>query len=74
MCDFSPESGNSQGLMTLRGVNEKCIEPHQKHCRYVLDSGAIGTSGELSVDEDARGEAKLALERLGVEVMSKGSG
>jgi hypothetical protein len=57
-------------------VNEKCnvLSHTKKHCRYVLDSGAIGTSGELSVDEDARGEAKLALERLGVEVMSKGSG
>ena len=41
---------------------------------YVLDSGAIGAGGELSVNEDAGWKADLALERLGVEFVRKGCG
>jgi hypothetical protein len=42
--------------------------------RHVLDSGTIGTGIELSANEDACGEADLALETLGVELVSKGGG
>jgi hypothetical protein len=39
---------------------------------YALDRGAIGSGRELSVDKDACRKVELALERLGVKLVSKG--
>jgi hypothetical protein len=36
---------------------------------HLLDCGVIGASRELAIDEDARGEADLALEGLIVELV-----
>jgi hypothetical protein len=44
-----------------------------KSTPYVLDSGAIGTSREPTVDEDASGKADLAVETLVIELVRKGS-
>lgn len=59
--------------MTLRGVNERCTCVAHSRCGYVLDGGLLGASGELSVDENARGKADFALERFSDELVSKGS-
>ena len=61
--------------MTLRGGNKQCtcIDLTWSHCEYILDSGLLGASRELSVNEDTHGKANFALEGFIVELVSKGS-
>lgn len=60
----------SQGLTTLRGMNEESgVLVTRADYNDLLDGGVVGASRELPINKDARGEVHLALVGLMVELI-----